>query len=209
MYNILLSTCVFIDALVWFASTRSIYCKSKNDSGFSLTHRGRFAPSLFVHNNANEPKCITDLLDLCGVVSDQHTSLLEVVELLRELQLIGCGAGGEDSFQVPLNILRRFCIIYVAEHLFTHAGREAVQDLACYLLLGWKVFVPWLTCYIIFSFCITLVSVDEKILVHLVCPRCIVALVELLYWKGATHTSIHVPVVPKKICRLCVDSLFR
>ena len=64
----------------------------------------------------------------CGVVSYQHTSLLDVVELPLKLQLMDYGAGGKDPLQVPPSILRRLRTSYVPEHLVVNTRGKAVQD---------------------------------------------------------------------------------
>ena len=77
---------------------------------------------VFIHRHDDGTECIgfTDLLDLRGVVSYWHSSLPDVVELQSELQLTGCGVGGEDPLQIPLGIIRRLCIPYVPEHLIVN-----------------------------------------------------------------------------------------
>ena len=69
---------------------------------------------VFVYRNVDGSQQITYLFDLGGVVSDQHACLSDIVELLLELQLPGCGACTKDLLQVLPNFLQRLRIVDVA-----------------------------------------------------------------------------------------------
>ena len=89
VYIILLSASMLIDAPVWFSSTRSINCKSKNDNVFShvqtvLRNDLNFYtnPIVCLHHlviinlNVNRTKRVTSLPYLRGIVTHQHLPLM-------------------------------------------------------------------------------------------------------------------------------------
>ena len=72
---------------------------------------------VFVHYHVDGPEHITNLLYFGGVLRKRHVSLSDVVQLLPELQLKDCGTYGKNLLKIFPRLLRRFCILDVAEHL--------------------------------------------------------------------------------------------
>ena len=103
-----------------------------------------------------------------GGINYRQVALSQISQLMSKLELLGSGAFGEFFFQISPNILRRSCIPNVAQELFTHTGGEAVENSTRRLFPGQEVFVYRFGCCIICSIDITLVSMPEQILVHLV-----------------------------------------
>ena len=145
---------------------------------------------IFVHHHIDEPKCITNILDFRGVVEHRHVSLVNVVELLFELQLLGHRA---CFFQISPSFFRCLRIPNVVEHLIMHTRCQAIRDSTCCLFSS-RIILVWQLWHYIFSMDVTLVVVLKQVLVHLVFPRCVVHSVQLLYRKSTTHIFIHVPV---------------
>ena len=53
----------------------------------------------------------------------------------------------------------------------------------------------WVGLIFVFYFDIILIAFVDKVLVHLVLPRCKVDFVELYYRKSASHLSVHVKLL--------------
>ena len=101
-----------------------------------------------------------------GVVSLRHVALSHIAQLLSKLELPGYGACGENRFQISASILWRPNIPNVAQELFAHIGREAVENSARRLFPGRKVLVCRFKCCIISSFDIAPVSMADQVLVQ-------------------------------------------
>ena len=95
-------------------------------------------------------------------------ALSHIAQLLSELELPGCGACGENLFQISPSILQRSRIPNVTQELFPHTGREAVENSARRLFPGRKVSVCRIGCCVICSIDIAPISMPEQVLVHLV-----------------------------------------
>ena len=77
------------------------------------------------------------------------------------------------------------------EHLVVHTRCKTVQHSTRSLFPCREVLVCRLRCYLIRSFHKALVSMPQKILVHFIRPRCIVAPIKPFYGNQTCHTSVH------------------
>ena len=138
---------------------------------------------VLVHRHIDGPQGVIDFFDFGGVLGHCHFPLLNIVELLTELQLLGRGTCSENLLQIFLGLLQCFHISNVAQHLIVHTGREAVQHSTRCLFPNWEILVCRIWHYFVRAFHITLVSVPRQVLMHLVGPRCIVVSVKLFSGK--------------------------
>ena len=81
---------------------------------------------VLVHRHIDGPQGVIDFFDFGGVLGHCHFPLLNIVELLTELQLLGRGTCSENLFQIFLGFLWRLRISNVAQHLVVHIGRKEV-----------------------------------------------------------------------------------
>ena len=147
----------------------------------------RNAPNLDLHHiilldgHIDGGEGVVDLLDLGGVVGHRHVLLSDIAQLLLSCTFLAIVLAAKTLFrfvQASLSVLASR--MYLSSSI-SNTKREAVHYSACCMLLGLKVHVCHILCYIIHFFDIAEVRVSMQVLVHLVGPRRIVVRIELFY----------------------------
>ena len=147
---------------------------------------------IFLNGHVNRGKWVVDVFDSSHVVGHRHVPLSDIAQLLSELQLLGCGACGENLLQVSPSFLQRLGVPDMAQQHISDTGGKTIHNSTYRLFPSWEVLVCRIRCRIVGSVDITPVTMPEQVLVHLVRPRCIVGSVKLPHREQASHSLIHI-----------------
>ena len=132
---------------------------------------------IILHLYAYRAKEVAKLLDLHGVACDGDVPLLDVARLLAELKLSCCCVSRENRSQIFPCFLRR---LHECSQACGH-GHTSPSNTSLDLRLPCYIFGShWAGLIFLRSFNVAPITLSDKVLVHLVLPRCKVVSIQLL-----------------------------